>query len=285
MEIFPLVEEIRNRRWDTPLKTWGLVPTMGFLHDGHLSLVRRAREENEKVGVSIFVNPIQFSNPDDLSAYPIDLDRDFDLLERAGVDLVWTPTPDIMYHQGFQTYIDVEEVSQPLEGQSRLGHFRGVATVVAKLFNVFQPNRAYFGQKDAQQVTVIKQMVKDLNFNLDIVVCPTVREQDGLAMSSRNVNLSETGRKQAGCLYRALSTAESAFEKGERNAGRLRKIMQDTIESVEDARIDYVSAAHPETLKEMETVDNRALFSLAVIIDGVRLIDNMLIEDSKEATR
>ena len=278
MEIFSSVEEIRNRRWDGPPKTWGLVPTMGFLHDGHLSLVRRAREENERVGVSIFVNPIQFNTPEDLSAYPMDLDRDFDLLERAGVDLVWTPTPDIMYPQEYQTYIDVIEVSKPLEGQSRMGHFRGVATVVAKLFNVFQPNRAYFGQKDAQQAVVIRRMVKDLNFNLDVVVCRTVREQDGLAMSSRNVHLSELGRKQASCLYRALSSAQNAFEAGERRAGSLRKIMRDTIESVEGARIDYVSVAHPETLAELDTIEGRALFSLAVFIDQVRLIDNMLAQ-------
>jgi pantoate--beta-alanine ligase len=193
---------------------------MGYLHEGHLSLVRRARQENDRVGVSIFVNPTQFNNPDDLSTYPRNLERDLSLLAKEGVDLVWTPSSDIVYPPGYQTYVEVEEVSNYLEGPSRPGHFRGVTTVVAKLFNVFQPQRAYFGQKDAQQVVVIKRMVQDLNFKLEVVVCPIVREADGLAMSSRNTNLSPAAREQATCLYRALTAAKTALIGGERHADK-----------------------------------------------------------------
>ncbi len=279
MKYFVEVEAIRQARWSDPLASWGLVPTMGFLHEGHLSLVRQARQENERVGVSIFVNPIQFNNPADLAAYPHDLERDLALLAEEGVDLVWTPRPDIVYPSGFQTYVTVEEVSQYLEGPARPGHFRGVATVVAKLFNVFQPQRAYFGQKDAQQVVVIKRMVQDLNFNLEIVVCPIVREADGLAMSSRNVNLSPAARRQATCLYQALSAARQALAGSERNAANLRGLMLEIIGAADLARVDYVSVADPETLQELELVRDRALLSLAVFVGGVRLIDNMVIEN------
>lgn len=277
MNIFSKVNDIRTQRWADPLTIWGLVPTMGYLHEGHLALVRRARAENDRVGVSIFVNPIQFNNPNDLTAYPRDMERDLALLREAGADLVWTPTPDIVYPPGYQTYIEVEEVTRPLEGAARPGHFRGVATVVAKLFNVFQPQRAYFGQKDAQQVVVIKQMAADLNFNLEIVVQPTVRETDGLAMSSRNARLSAAARESATCLYRALLAAKTAFEQGQRSAESLRAAMRAIIEATPLARLDYVSVAHPDTLTELEVVENRALLSLAVFVDEVRLIDNMVI--------
>ena len=169
MKVFEAISDVRAERWTNPAITWGLVPTMGFLHEGHLSLVRRARQENDRVGVSIFVNPTQFNNPDDLSLYPRNLDRDLSLLKEEGVDLVWTPSAEIVYPVNYQTYIEVEQATRRLEGAARPGHFRGVTTVVAKLFNVFQPHRAYFGQKDAQQAVVIKQMVQDLNFNLEIV--------------------------------------------------------------------------------------------------------------------
>jgi pantoate--beta-alanine ligase len=271
------VDDIRRERWAEPLATWGLVPTMGSLHEGHLSLVRRARQDNDRVGVSIFVNPTQFNNPDDLATYPRTLDRDLALLDKEGVDLVWTPNPDTVYPPGYQTYVEVEEVTQFLEGPARPGHFRGVATVVAKLFNVFQPRRAYFGQKDAQQVVVIKRMVQDLNFNLEVVACPIGREPDGLAMSSRNANLAHAARQQATCLYRALSTAQNAFAGGERDADRLRGLMLDIINSADLAQPDYVSVAHPETLQELTVVEDRALLSMAVFVDGVRLIDNMVI--------
>ncbi|GAB4451123.1 MAG: pantoate--beta-alanine ligase [Anaerolineae bacterium] len=278
MNVFSKVSDIRAQRWADPLVTWGLVPTMGYLHEGHLALVRRAREENDRVGVSIFVNPIQFNNPNDLTAYPRNMERDLALLKEAGADLVWTPTPDIVYPSGYQTYVEVEEVTRPLEGAARPGHFRGVATVVAKLFNVFQPQRAYFGQKDAQQVVVIKQMVADLNFNLEIVVQPTVREADGLALSSRNARLSAAARESATCLYRALLTAKIAFEQGQRSAESLRAVTRGVIEATPLTRLDYVSVAHPDTLAELEVVENRALLSLAVFVDEVRLIDNMVIE-------
>jgi pantoate--beta-alanine ligase len=277
MRVFSEIADVRTHRWADPLATWGLVPTMGYLHEGHLSLVRRARQENHRVGVSIFVNPIQFNNPNDLVAYPRDPERDLALLREAGVDLVWTPAPDMVYPPGFQTYVEVEEVTRSLEGAARPGHFRGVATVVAKLFNVFQPQRAYFGQKDAQQVVVVKRMVEDLNFNLEVVVCPTQREADGLAMSSRNARLSPAARQQATCLYRALLAAKTAFEGGQRSAEALRSTMRSVIEATPLARLDYVSVAHPDTLAELEIIENRALISLAVFVDEVRLIDNMIV--------
>jgi len=258
---------------------FGLVPTMGALHEGHLSLVRRARAECDGVGVSIFVNPTQFGPDEDLSAYPRTLEADLTLLESEGVDLVWTPTPEIVYPPGFQTYLTVEHVTKPLEGEPRPGHFRGVATVVAKLFNAFTPDRAYFGQKDAQQVVVIKRMVEDLNFPLQIVVCPTVREPDGLALSSRNGYLNPEERRTATVLYRALSSARDAFEAGERDAGRLRARMSSTIAQELLAIEEYVSAADTETLAELAWVHNGALLSLAVRIGETRLIDNVLLPE------
>lgn len=267
--------KIRQERWTGRTVSWGLVPTMGFLHEGHLSLVRQARRENDRVGVSIFVNPTQFNDPADLERYPRDLQRDLALLEKENVDLVWTPTPEIVYPADFQTYVDVENVTQPLEGKARPGHFRGVTTVVAKIFNVFQPDRAYFGQKDAQQAVVIKQMVRDLNFNLEVITCPTVREPDGLAMSSRNANLSPAAREQAVCLYQALHAAETAFKQGERNADTLKQVMHDKIQQFDEANVEYISVAHAETLQELSQVDDGALVSLAVYVDDVRLIDNM----------
>src|SRR5512138_2959593 len=198
--------------------TVGLVPTMGFLHEGHLSLVRRARQECDHIVVSIFVNPTQFGPQEDLSKYPRDLDRDLSLLRPLGVDLVWMPSAEVMYPQGYQTWVEVERITRPLEGARRPGHFRGVTTVVAKLFTAVQPDRAYFGQKDAQQAAVIRQITRDLNFPIEIVVCPIVREPDGLAMSSRNVYLDPEQRKAATVLYRSLRTAREAYDNGERDA-------------------------------------------------------------------
>src|SRR5512135_3811040 len=228
MMIVSTLEELRLAipLLDRPL---GLVPTMGYLHEGHLSLARQARKDCNSVAVSIFVNPAQFGPNEDLSKYPRDLKRDLQMLESVGVDLVWTPTPEIMYPAGFQTWVEVQEVSKGLEGAQRPGHFRGVTTVVAKLFNAIRPDKAYFGQKDAQQAAVIRQMTADLNFPIEIVVCPIVREADGLAMSSRNVYLDPAQRQAATVLYRALNAARAAYESGERDAGRLRQIMQETI--------------------------------------------------------
>jgi pantoate--beta-alanine ligase len=251
---------------------------MGALHAGHASLVRRAREECSHVGVSIFVNPTQFGPGEDFLNYPRTVQPDLDLLESLGVDLVWMPTADSMYSPGFQTWIMVEALGAPLEGECRPGHFRGVATVVAKLFNCVGPDRAYFGQKDAQQVVVLKRMVRDLNFPVELVVCPTLREPDGLAMSSRNAYLSPDERKAATVLYRALSAAREKFEQGERNAETLRSVMRSVVRSEPLAYEQYVSAADPATLCELQTIDASILLSLAVRIGTARLIDNVLID-------
>jgi len=256
----------------------GLVPTMGYLHEGHLALVRAARGDCASVVVSIFVNPTQFTPQEDLASYPRNLARDLRMLENECVALVWMPLVEEMYPPGYQTWVNVEDVSQPLEGQMRPGHFRGVTTVVAKLFNAVRPQKAYFGQKDAQQVVVIRQMVRDLNFPLEIVVCPTVREPDGLAMSSRNSYLSPQERQAAAVLYRALSRAAQAFAAGERDAETLRCILRDTIQEEPLARLQYASCAHPETLGELEgEVGETGLLSLAVYIGKTRLIDNIAI--------
>ena len=255
----------------------GLVPTMGYLHEGHLSLVKQARQDCASVVVSIFVNPTQFGPQEDLEAYPRDIPRDLDLLEKDGVDLVWIPERGDLYPPDFQTWVNVEDVAQPLEGVMRPGHFQGVVTIVAKLFNAVQPEKAYFGQKDAQQVVVIRRMVKDLNFPLDIVVCPIVREKDGLAMSSRNVYLNPQERKAATALFKALKKAESAFENLSLGAEDLRQIMADTIKSEPLAQVQYVSCANPDTLEELLGPINRALLSTAVVIGETRLIDNFLI--------
>lgn len=255
----------------------GLVPTMGYLHKGHLSLARRAREECDRVAASIFVNPTQFGPTEDLSKYPRDLDRDLSLLEAAGVDLVWTPDNETIYPPGFSTWVEVEGLTKPLEGAARPGHFRGVTTVVAKLFNVVQPQAAYFGQKDAQQAAVVRKMTRDLNFPVEIVVCPTVREADGLAMSSRNSYLSSEERKSAVVLFRALTAAREAFERGERDAESLRKVMSATLASEPRARTQYVSCADYDTLEELGTVTGKALLSMAVFIGKTRLIDNFVV--------
>ena len=258
--------------------TIGFVPTMGYLHEGHVSLARRARQECGGVIASIFVNPTQFGPTEDLSKYPRDLKRDLQLLEAAGVDLVWTPTNEEMYLPGFSTWVEVEGLTRPLEGAARPDHFRGVTTVVTKLFNAVQPQKAYFGQKDAQQAAVIRKMTRDLNFPIEIVVCPTVREPDGLAMSSRNSYLSPEERTAAPILFRALTTAKSAYENGERNADALRKTMSDVLASEPLANQQYVSCADYDTLEELTTVTDKSLLSMAVFIGKTRLIDNFVLE-------
>ena len=278
MKVTTHLSEIHSFRKSNQDSSWGLVPTMGAFHKGHISLIRRARVENEKVGVSIFVNPIQFDNPNDLDTYPVALEQDLDVLNKEKVDLIWTPSADDIYAPDFQTYVQVGRVSKPLEGKSRPGHFKGVATIVAILFNAFQPHRAYFGEKDAQQLCVIRQMVNDLKFNLDIVSCPTIREKDGLAISSRNHNLSIRGREQANCLFDALSAAKESIKNGERSVGELKKIMQDIIGNYSLAKIDYISIANPSTLTEINNLSESVLISLAVFIEDVRLIDNMSIK-------
>ena len=255
----------------------GLVPTMGYLHEGHLSLVRQARKECESVAVSIFVNPTQFGPSEDLANYPRDLDRDLELLEMEGVDLVWIPTEEDMYPPNFQTWVVVEELTQRLEGLNRPGHFRGVTTVVAKLFNAVGADKAYFGQKDAQQAIVIQRMVQDLNIPVEIVVCPTIRESDGLAMSSRNSYLNEEEREAAAILYRALTEAQKAFENGERIADKLRDKMLEILGMEPLAKPQYVSVADLNTLDEIEGPISKALLSMAVYVGETRLIDNVVL--------
>jgi pantoate--beta-alanine ligase len=270
------IHEVRQIRWQNPAATWGLVPTMGYLHEGHISLARRSRAENGLTAVTIYVNPTQFAPTEDLSSYPRDLPRDLALLEAAGVDLVFTPDDSIIYPAGFQTYVTVEEVTRVLEGASRPTHFRGVTTVVAKLFNILQPTRAYFGQKDYQQTAVLRQMVHDLNYNLELIVCPTVREADGLAMSSRNKYLDPAQRAAATILSRALAAGVAALDAGERDAEKVRGLMRALIEAEPLARLDYLSVAHPTTLIELDTVEKGAVLATAVFFNRTRLIDNML---------
>lgn len=257
----------------------GLVPTMGYLHAGHLSLVRSARSECASVVVSIFVNPTQFGPQEDLAAYPRDLTRDLQMLESEKVDLVWLPTSDAMYPPDYQTWVSVETVTQRLEGAMRPGHFRGVATVVTKLFTAVLPDKAYFGQKDAQQAVVVQQLTRDLNLPVQVVICPTVREPDGLALSSRNAYLSPEERRAAACLYRALSAAQSAFQAGERRAQELRKMMDKTLHQEPLAHVQYVSCADPVTLEELDGEITHALLSMAVFIGKTRLIDNLVIKE------
>ena len=279
MQTVTTLSELRRAR-ATLAAPVGLVPTMGYLHEGHLSLVRRARAASSAVVVSIFVNPTQFGPGEDLATYPRDIDRDLHLLQAEGVDLVWMPTAEVMYPAGFQTWVTVEKVARVLEGERRPGHFRGVATVVAKLFNGVQPHRAYFGQKDAQQAVVIQQLARDLDFPVEIVICPIVREPDGLAMSSRNAYLNPLERQAATVLYRALSAARAAFEAGERDADRLRRIVTGTVATEPLAELQYVSCADPATLEELETVTGRGLLSLAANVGRTRLIDNLILGET-----
>lgn len=255
----------------------GFVPTMGYLHEGHLSLVRKAREANPTVVVSIFANPTQFAPDEDLDNYPRDIKRDLELLAAEGADLIWIPPVEVMYPEGYQTWVEVENLSQVLEGSFRPTHFRGVTTVVAKLFNAVGPNRAYFGQKDAQQAVVIKQMVKDLNFPIEIVVCPIVREDDGLAMSSRNTYLDPEQRQAALCLSRGLFLARDAYLAGERNAEKLREVVQDEVKNEALAELQYVSCSDPDRLVELEGDVKSCLISMAVFVGKTRLIDNILL--------
>lgn len=255
----------------------GFVPTMGYLHQGHLELVRHARTETLTVIASIFVNPSQFGPQEDFAAYPRDPERDLALLEKEGVGLVFMPDAREMYPNGFSSWVTLEGITQRLEGESRPDHFRGVTTVVAKLLNIVQPDRAYFGQKDAQQLTVIRKMVSELNMNLEVVAVPTVREPDGLAMSSRNTNLSPEERKASLVLWKALCLARGHWENGERDASRLCQEMTSLIEREPFATIDYVSIADPETLEELAEIAAPALVSLAVRIGGTRLIDNTIL--------
>ena len=265
-----------RRKVSTPI---GLVPTMGALHQGHLALVRRARQENQTLAVSIFVNPTQFGGAEDLARYPRDLDRDLNLLEEEGADLVFVPPIDAIYPPGFNTWVSVDGLSDKLEGLHRPGHFRGVATVVTKLFNLVRPDRAYFGQKDGQQVAVIRRLVQDLDLDLDLVVMPTVREADGLACSSRNKHLSPARRRAASVMYTALGRAEALWGAEERDAEKLRHQVFQVLEAEPLVDIiDYVSVADPESMEELEQVSSGAMISAALHMGKVRLIDNIILQ-------
>ena len=255
----------------------GFVPTMGFLHAGHMSLVRKARAENKTVVVSIYVNPTQFGPKEDLSKYPRDLPRDLAMLEKEGADVVFFPADKEMYPAGYDTWVTVDNLTKPLEGDYRPTHFRGVTTVVAKLFNIVHPTNAYFGQKDAQQVLVVKKMAADLNMNLKVIVCPTIREPDGLAMSSRNVYLNPEQRKAAPVLNKSLLLAKELFIGGQRDAAVILKQMTSLIQKEPLANIDYVSISDTETLAELKTISKSALVSMAVRFGNTRLIDNIIL--------
>ena len=277
MKVIKTIDEMRQIRKELA-EPVGLVPTMGYLHEGHLSLIRRARVENPSIVVSVFVNPAQFGPQEDFDAYPRDSQRDLAILEKEKTDVVFMPSVAEMYPPQFNSRVEVGKITERLEGASRPAFFRGVTTVVAKLFNIVQPTRAYFGQKDAQQAIVIRKMVADLNMNLEIVTLPTVREPNGLAMSSRNAYLDPEQRQAATVLYQALTLAQRLWLQGERDAEHLRQQMITLIQKQPLATIDYVSIANAETLDELDTVKPPALASLAVKIGKTRLIDNVVLE-------
>ncbi len=256
----------------------GLVPTMGALHEGHLSLIRRCRADDDLVIMSLFVNPLQFDRKDDLERYPRDMERDARMAQEAGVDVIFAPTVPDMYPAGFRTSVLLEGLGDRWEGASRPGHFHGVATVCTKLFTVCRPQRAYFGQKDYQQSLIVRRLVADLNLGLDIVVMPTIREPDGLALSSRNVLLNPEERRQAPVLSRALKDAQAAVRGGDRDAHRIQKRIEETIRTASLARIDYVGVCDAETLEPIEQIATRAVALLAVLFGKTRLIDNAILE-------
>ena len=279
MEVIESISEMKDlvKKWKRQGLSIGFVPTMGYLHEGHLALVRRIKELSDRVVVSIFVNPIQFAPGEDYQRYPRDLERDKALLEKEGVDVLFSPKVEEMYPPGFQTYVEVKELSSGLCGKYRPGHFVGVATVVLKLFNIVQPDIAVFGEKDYQQLKVIQRMVQDLNLDVKIIPHPTVREEDGLAMSSRNTYLSPEERKSAIALYKALNLAEELINQGERRVATLKEKLKEFIESFPYTKVQYIEFVHPETLKEVERVDEPTLLALAVFVGGARLIDNKII--------
>jgi pantoate--beta-alanine ligase len=277
VRVVETIAEFKAARQDVP-RPLGFVPTMGYLHAGHISLVEQARADCATVAVSIFVNPTQFGPGEDFESYPRDTERDLSLCEAAGADLIFLPSAAEMYPAGAATWVDVESITSVLEGAVRPGHFRGVTTVVNKLFNIVAPDRAYFGQKDAQQLAVIRKMVTDLDMNLEVITGATVREPDGLAMSSRNVYLDPKARAQAVCLSEALFAARERYTTGERDAAVLRELMTGIIQRQPLARIDYVSLADNLTLEEIEVIAAPALASLAVRFGKTRLIDNVVLE-------
>ena len=280
MQIATTINEVRAnvKAWKKEGLSVGFVPTMGYLHEGHGSLISRARKENDKLVVSIFVNPVQFGAGEDLESYPRDLDKDSAYCESLGADLIFHPEPEEMYTEGFCSYVDMSVLTEELCGLSRPVHFRGVCTVVNKLFNIVQPDRAYFGQKDAQQLAIIKRMVQDLNMDLEIIGCPIVREEDGLAKSSRNTYLSEEERQAALVLSRAVKLGQELVAGGETDAKKIVSEMRALIEKEPLARIDYVKAVDGLTMQQIDTVKKPMLVALAVYIGKTRLIDNFIVD-------
>ena len=280
MEITGSIKRVREqvREWRKAGLTVGLVPTMGYLHEGHKSLIDKAVEQNDKVVVSVFVNPMQFGPTEDLESYPRDMDRDAALCEKAGASLIFNPEPEEMYDDNFSSFVDMNTLTGGLCGKTRPIHFRGVCTVVAKLFNIVTPDRAYFGQKDAQQLAVIRHMVNDLSFGIEIVGCPIIREEDGLAKSSRNTYLSEDERKAALVLSRSLKEGRKLVDAGEKDAAKVKKTITDIIEKEALAKIDYVEVVDWNTLEPVEKIDGPVLTAIAVYIGKTRLIDNFIVE-------
>lgn len=280
MEIFSKIDDLKRKLKEERKggKSIGFVPTMGYLHEGHLSLVRQSVKENDLTVVSIFVNPIQFGPEEDFNRYPRDIERDKKLLEKEGVNYLFFPSNYEMYPTGYKTFVEVNELGKKLCGKSRPGHFRGVTTVVLKLFNIVQPDKAYFGQKDAQQAIIIKKMVKDLDLDIDIFVMPIVREEDGLAMSSRNIYLDEEERKNSTVLYKSLKEAERMIKMGERDAEKIKNRMREIVTSYPKAVIDYIEIVDTEELNPVNPLKGEVLIALAVYIGKARLIDNIILE-------
>lgn len=278
MKIITTIEELRPiiKGWKREGLTVGLVPTMGYLHDGHKSLIVKAVAENDKVVVSDFVNPTQFGANEDLSSYPRDIERDAALCEAAGADVIFHPEPEEMYYSDKCTFVDMDKLTKGLCGKTRPVHFSGVCTVVSKLFNIVTPDRAYFGQKDAQQLAVIKRMVRDLNFDITVVGCPIVREADGLALSSRNTYLNEAERKAALILNKSLTLGKEMIEAGEKDAAKVREAIIKNMETEPLAKVDYVEIVDNENLEPVQTIDVPCLVATAVYIGKTRLIDNLV---------
>lgn len=278
MKIINNIKEIRKqvKDWKNDGLSVALVPTMGYLHEGHESLIKKASEDNDKVIVSIFVNPMQFGINEDLSTYPRDIDRDSDICKKNGASVIFSPSVEEMYKDGFSTFVDLNNLTSGLCGKSRPTHFRGVCTVVSKLFNIVNPDKAYFGQKDAQQLSIIKQMVTDLNFDIEIVSCPIVREADGLAKSSRNTYLSKEERQASTIINKSLKKAKALIKSGERDSKNVIDFIKNEINKEPLAKIDYVSIVDNNTIKNIKTIDDGSLIAVAVFIGNTRLIDNFI---------
>ncbi|MCI9565962.1 MAG: pantoate--beta-alanine ligase [Eubacterium sp.] len=281
MKVVGTIKEVRNlvKEWKKNGESVGFVPTMGYLHEGHGSLITKARENNDKVVVSIFVNPLQFGPSEDLESYPRDLEKDSKFCESLGADLIFHPEPEEMYHDDFSSYVDMSVLTEELCGLSRPVHFRGVCTVVSKLFNIVQPDNAYFGEKDAQQLAIIKHMVQDLNMDVNVVGCPIVREEDGLAKSSRNTYLSPEERKAALILSKTIELGKKLIADGEKDADVLVAKMKANVETEPMAKIDYVKAVNGLTMQQQKEIKAPMLIAMAVYIGKTRLIDNMIISE------